>query len=185
MKRPTYTPAEYRQLGHQLTWMREQWLTVNSLLSRAYPPKSTMVHTARIATETGLTDFKFHLHNMGRYEHPNIDMEEFFYPVGQEDYQPHDNLPGCTMVETNKLKDSLQRRRQKKEREPLTGDELRIVTQCFHAVDDACKTIISRFIQAQDTETLPGPVTYLIIASWPIFDAYRVVLQEKGRVAHE
>ncbi len=185
MKRPTYTPAEYRQLGHQLTWMKEQRCTVNSLLSKAYPPQHALVQSAVTATRTGLTDFKFHLHNMGRHEHPHVDMEEFFHPVGHENYQPPDNLPGCSMFETCRVEASLRRRRVEKKREPLTLNELEIVTQCFFTVIDSCRTIIDRFIKAYDPETLPGPVTDLILASWHVFDAYYVALQEKERVAHE
>ncbi|MGD9949325.1 MAG: hypothetical protein AB7U29_12725 [Desulfobulbus sp.] len=181
-----FTFQEYYKLGHNLTWMRSQWVVIaNQLLSRAYSPKHSIIKSVATATEDGLASFKFHLQAFARYELPMVDMEYSFYPSAQENYLPPSYLPGCSIEETEQLQASLQKRRLEREkRTPLTIEELRIIAKCFRIVDEFCAEVIHR-IRAVYGDDLPLDAHGLFLASWFITDAWLNITREIERVTHE
>lgn len=180
-----FTPAKYRQLGHQLAGFHPHCCELNRLLSRAYPIQHPINRACYSGVEDGLFAFMCQLESLARHDHPTTDLHYTFHPNGQEDYHQSPNLPGCTDAETKQLAESLQRRRLKKKKEPLTGDELRIVARCFRAVHEVCWAVVTRIMAAYDNENLPRPATGLILATWPISTACWAIMRELVQVAHE
>jgi len=176
-----FTPAEHQHIGHQLAGFHTHCCELNRLLSRAYPVRHPICTACYSAVEDGLFAFRCNLEILAHHDHPAIDLHYAFHPNGQEDYRQPPNLPGCTDPETRQLAESLHRRSLKREKDPLTAQELAIVVRCYHHINETVTAILDR-VQV-DRKKL-GDITALSLTAEIIRNALTALQREEQRVNH-
>ena len=144
MKKALFTPAEYRQLGHQFTGFMHYCSQVRSLVSLAYPFKSPLFAAIATAQEEGVFAFKCGLETLACTEHRTENFADAFWLAPIEHNQHLAALPGCSAEGLAFLTAAKERRRFEKKREPLTIDELKAVAVFLSFVSKACLEIIEK-----------------------------------------
>ena len=183
MKRPIYTPAEYRQLGQQFTGFMYYCCQVRCLVSLAYPFKSPLFKTIAEAHDKGIRVFKNNLEELAYTEHREESFADDFDPARNESYQPPTTLPGCSAEETALLISAKERRWQEKKRKLLNVDELNVVVKFLYHVDTVCWEIVNK-TNAFD-KTSPPTAQALFSPSLTIGKAFDTVSREIQRVRDE
>lgn len=181
MTAAVFTHGEYRQLGHQLAGFHSHLCKLNSLLSSAYPWQHPLYKACFSAVEDGLFPFRCQLEILAIQDHPAIDLHYAFHPNGQDDYHQPANLPGCTFAETGQVAESLQRRRLKGKREPLTAHEIAIAVRCYRYITE---TVIAILDSVQKGENVQPVSSKLSTPVGVIHKALLELQREEQRVTH-
>jgi len=179
-----FTPREYRQFGHQLIRLEKHCHEFDILFSRAYGPGHPLEMVGYTTCDNGMSKFKHHLSKLAWREYPEMDWDVYFYLLGsREGYNPPNNLPGCTLEETQQLSDSLNKRRLNRKHEPLTAEQLAIVVRFYSHVNQTISAIMCR-IQASEGDfgTIPEELS---LSAQIILNVLTALQREEQRVAHE
>ena len=153
-----FTPREYRQVGHQLIRFEKHCHEFDTLFSRAYGPGHPLEMVGYTTTDNGVSKFKYHLSRLAWREYPEMDWGKYFYLLGgNEGYNPPSNLPGCTLVETQQLSKSLNKRRLNKKHEPMTAEQLAIGVRFYSHINQTISAIRCRGLAGGvDRGTMPA-----------------------------
>lgn len=180
-----FTPREYRQFGHQLIRFEKHCHDFDTLFSRAYGPGHPLETDGHTITDNGVSKFKCHLSMLARREYQEMDWGRYFYLIGgNEGYNPPNNIPGCTLLETQQLSESLNKRRVNRKYEPLTAEQLTIVVRFYSHVNQTVSAIMCR-VQAVDGADLGTIPAELSLSAKLIHNALATLQREEHRVAHE
>lgn len=178
-----FTLAEYRQIGHQLATFHAHCCKLNVLFSRAYGPGHPLELAMLEATEDEMYDFKIGLRNMAYELHPGTDWDRYFFPGGRDEFNPPNNIPACTMEETQQLLQAYEKRKLNRKHEPLTTEQLAIVVRFYSHIKQTFSAIIDR---VQTDDTYLGLTLVDMSSIGPLIDSVLIELQrEQHRVAHE
>jgi hypothetical protein len=176
-----FTPAEYRQFGHQLIRFEKHCHEFDILFSRAYGPGHPLEMVGYTTCDNGVSKFKYYLGMLADREYPEMDLGKFFYLLlGREYYNPPNNLPGCTLAETQQLSDSLKKRRINGKHESLTAEQLAIVVRFYSHVNQTISAIMCR-VQAggKDLGTIPAELS---LSAQIIHNVLTALQREEQRV---
>lgn len=183
MKRPTFTPAEYRKLGQQFAGFMHHCCQLRSLVSSAYPFKSPLFKALATAHDEGIFPFKCCLETLAYTEHPTEIFADYFGQGTLEQNQYSAKLPGCTAEETALLTAAKERRLHEQKRQPLSIEELKVVANFLYYVDTVCQEILDKRHALEKTS---APAAKALISPFLIIgEAFLTVSREIQRVRDE
>lgn len=144
MNSAAFTAAEYRRIARLLERIDTHFHKLNDLFSKAYGKGHPLVAAMLDATMDDWQDFLIYLQNMASDDHPTRDWGKTFCKRRHLGHNLPDNIPSCTLEETQQISHAHAHRNLNKKHEPLTKEELAIAVRFYSHVAQMVRAITNR-----------------------------------------